>query len=157
MTSLNELRPAAEPPEQLDLEDVPPTAAHALRTTYGRVWKSLASGGRMAWSDDDWRQELSRPGVAAWLARIGGEVAGLVEIETQPTGDVGIVVFGLVPEFRGKGFGGTFLTTVTRLAWQVAGSTPTHRVWLQTSSADHPNAMPNYIARGFRVFRADAA
>jgi len=108
----------------------------------------------MAWSDTQWEEELSRQGVGAWVARVDGEIAGLVELETEPAGDVGIVVFGLVPELVGKGFGGGFLTLATELAWNVTslGGRPTKRVWVQTSSVDHPHVLPNYERRGFRQF-----
>jgi GNAT superfamily N-acetyltransferase len=113
--------------------------------------------GRTAWSDEQWEEELSRPGVRAWIARAGEDVAGLVELEANPGGDVGIVVFGLVPEFVGKGFGGEFLTIATRLAWQLSAPdrSPARRVWVQTSSRDHPHARPNYERRGFRAFRRE--
>jgi GNAT superfamily N-acetyltransferase len=109
----------------------------------------------MDWSDAQWEQELSRPGVRAWIAWVDDEVAGLVEVEAEQSGDVGIVVFGLVPEFVGRGFGASFLTLATRLAWTImwSGGRTTRRVWVQTSSDDHPHALPNYEGRGFRRFR----
>ncbi len=66
-------------------------------------------------------------------------------------------MFGLVPEFMGKGFGGAFLTRATETAWKLMshGSGLTKRVWVQTSSGDHPHALPNYERRGFRVFRVE--
>ena len=155
MTSLEELRPGREAPTPIKLVEVEAAASQLLRTTYWRVWEALASGGRVNWSDADWVGELSRPGVRAWLAQIEGEVAGLVELEAQGT-DVGIVVFGVVPEFRGRGFGAGFLSLVTRLAWQMPEAAPVRRVWLQTSSGDHPNAIKNYEARGFTTFRTKA-
>jgi GNAT superfamily N-acetyltransferase len=59
------------------------------------------------------------------------------------------------PEFLGKGFGGALLTSGRRLAWQMVSPSgaPTKRVWVQTSSRDHPHALPNYEKRGFRTFR----
>jgi GNAT superfamily N-acetyltransferase len=141
----------------LELEEVGADAAPLLRSTYVRIGAPHGWTGRTAWSDEQWEEELSRPGVRAWIARVGEDVAGLVELEANPGGDVGIVVFGLVPEFVGKGFGGEFLTIATRLAWQPRspdGSPPT-RVWVQTSSHDHPHARPNYERRGFRVFRTE--
>jgi GNAT superfamily N-acetyltransferase len=70
---------------------------------------------------------------------------------------VEIVVFGLVPEFVGRGFGSHLLTVGTRLAWAAEhpDTAPTRRVWLHTSSRDHPNARPNYERRGFRAFRTE--
>jgi GNAT superfamily N-acetyltransferase len=95
--------------------------------------------------------------VRAWLARVQDEVAGIPELEADPEGNAGVVIFGLLPEFFGKGFGGAFLTSATRLAWQMVSPSgvPTKRVWVQTSSRDHPHALPNYEKRGFRTFRTE--
>jgi GNAT superfamily N-acetyltransferase len=152
MTELGQLRPSRPSPEPIDLEEVSPSVAETLRSIYVRVWKPLASGGRMGWSVGDWETELLRPAVKAWLPRVGGETVGLLELEWEPTGDVGIVVFGLVPEFIGRGFGGALLTAAVRLAWNMSSEPPVRRVWVQTSSGDHPNAIANYRSRGFVVF-----
>lgn len=154
MTEPTQLVPGRPPPAPLEMEEVGAAAAIVIRSTYVRIWAALASGGRVAWSDAQWGEELSRPGVRAWLARVGGDIAGFVELEAEPNGDVGIVVFGLVPEFVGRGFGGAFLTLATETAWKVASpGGRTRRVWVQTSSDDHPHALPNYERRGFRPFR----
>lgn len=150
MTAPTQLRPGRPSPAPIEMEKVGPAEALLVRSTYAQIWEPLAPRGRMAWSGADWEEELLLPGVDAWLARVGGEIAGFVELEAEPEGDLGIVVFGLVPEFQGKGFGGELLTLVTRLAWNNPG---VQRVWLQTSSADHPHAMTNYEARGFRTFK----
>lgn len=157
MTSPGQLVPGRHPPSPIDALEIGPDAALLVGSTYVRIWTPLASGGRMAWSETQWQQELSRPGVRTWIAHVNQAVAGLVELEAEPTGDIGIVIFGLVPEFVGRGFGGAFLTLATRLAWSMR--TPdgdeARRVWLQTSSRDHPHAQPNYEGRGFRVFRTE--
>jgi hypothetical protein len=95
MTELGQLLPSRPSPAPIELEEVGPSAAEVLRSIYVRVWEPFESGGRMEWSAGDWETELVRPGVKAWLARVGGEIVGLVELELEPTGDVGIVVFGL--------------------------------------------------------------
>lgn len=153
MTELGQLRSSRPSPEPIELEEVGPSVAEAFRSMYIRVWEPLESGGRMEWSVGDWEAELLRSGVKAWLPRVGGETVGLVELELGPTGDVGIVVFGLVPEFIGRGFGGAFLTATVRLAWNMSSGRPVRRVWVQTSSGDHPNAIANYKSRGFVVFQ----
>jgi GNAT superfamily N-acetyltransferase len=82
-----------------------------------------------------------------------GEPAGFVAYDLHPGDEVEIETFGLVPEFVGKGLGGYALTLALRGAWEL---TPTvARVWLHTSSADHPNALPNYHRRGLRTFRTE--
>jgi GNAT superfamily N-acetyltransferase len=157
MTSPDQLVPGRPPPARLELEEVDRMAAPVLRSTYVRIGAPHGWTGRTGWSDAHWEEELSRPGVRAWLARVDGDVAGLVELEAKVGGDVGIVVFGLVPELVGKGFGGALLTRATQLAWELGSpdGTATRRVWVQTSSRDHPHARPNYERRGFRVFRVE--
>jgi GNAT superfamily N-acetyltransferase len=157
MTSPGQLVPGRPPPARLELEKVGRAAAPLLRSTYVRIGAPHGWTGRSAWSDAQWEEELSRPGVQAWIARVDGEVAGLVELESESNGDVGIVVFGLVPEFVGREFGGALLTLATRLAWRLTSpdGTSTRRVWVQTSSRDHPHARPNYGRRGFRTFRTE--
>lgn len=157
MTSPAELAPARRPPVPMEIVEVGPVAAPLVRSLYVRIWEALASGGRMGWSEAKWEDELSRSGVGAWVARVDGDLVGFVELEARPTGDVGIVVFGLVPEFIGKGFGGAFLTWATETAWNLVsqGGGLMKRVWVQTSSGDHPHALPNYERRGFRIFRVE--
>jgi GNAT superfamily N-acetyltransferase len=157
MTAPDQLVPGRPPPTPIDLERLDPTSLPLLRSTYARIGAPHAWVGRSAWSDAQWEAWLSRPGRQPWIARVDGEVAGMVELELQSGGDVEIVVFGLVPEFVGRGFGSHLLTLGARLAWAAEhpDRAPTRRVWLHTSSRDHPNALPNYQRRGFRAYRTE--
>jgi GNAT superfamily N-acetyltransferase len=157
MTSPDQLVPGRPPPARLELQEVGLDAVPVLRSTYCRIGAPHGWTGRTGWSDAQWEEELSHPGVRAWLARVDGEIAGLVELEAEPSGDVGIVVLGLVPELVGRGFGGALLTLATQLAWEIGslGGVATRRVWVQTHSGDHPNALLNYERRGFRVFSVE--
>jgi GNAT superfamily N-acetyltransferase len=159
MTSVRQLRPGRPAPGSLELREVGPDGAASLRSVYRRIGTPLGWVGRMRWSESRWKQGLADPGVRAWLVLIENDVAGMVELEVGLEGDVGIVVLGLVPERVGQGFGGALLTMATELAWTLTGQggKPTKRVWVQTSSADHPHALPNYQARGFRLFAIDGA
>jgi GNAT superfamily N-acetyltransferase len=154
MTSRSQLVPARPPPAALRLQEVDAAAAALLRSTYVRIGAPHGWTGRTGWSEAQWREELARPDVRAWIARVDGELAGFVELEAEANGDVGIVVLGLVPEFVGKGFGGALLTEATRLAWNLEppGGGSANRVWVQTTSGDHPHALRNYERRGFRRF-----
>jgi ribosomal protein S18 acetylase RimI-like enzyme len=95
--------------------------------------------------------------VHAWIAQVGEKVAGAVELEAQPGGDVEITVFGFAPEFIGRGFGAHLLAVATRLAWELEppDGVRVRRVWLHTSSRDHARAKPNYERRGFRAYRTE--
>ena len=157
MTSPDELLPARPPPERVELERVGPEGVELVRATINRVGEPHHWTTSRARSLRRWRRRLSRPEVLVWLARVRGEVAGAIELEVRPGGDVEITVFGLVPGFVGKGFGGHLLTEAVRLAWdaRVPGRPATKRVWLHTSSLDHPHALGNYQRRGFRIFRSE--
>jgi GNAT superfamily N-acetyltransferase len=157
MTSPDQLRAARPPPAPIELREVQANEAALCRETWMRIGAPHGWRRRAPWSDAEWLARISPPEVHASLARVGGEVAGYLELEAKADGDVGITFFGLVPEFVGEGFGGAFLTEATKLAWEMTApdGTPVNRVWLQTSSRDHPNALPNYEARGFRIFRRE--
>lgn len=157
MTSPDQLVPGRPPPAPLQLAELDRGSLELLRSTYCRVGAPHHWITRVAWSEDQWVELLSRPDVHPWIVRVGGEVAGMVEFAEQSGGDVEIAVFGLVPEFVGMGFGGRALTVGTRLAWTTGqhGGPPARRVRLHTSSLDHPHALRNYQRRGFRPFRVE--
>lgn len=104
-------------------------------------------------SDEDWERWLADPRRRYRLIEHRGEVAGAADFELQDDETVEITTFGLLPEFVGKGLGGYALTLVVADAWTLPG---TRRVWLHTSTHDHPNALPNYLRRGFRSFSRPA-
>jgi len=149
MTSPDQLVPGDPPPVPLNLAEIGAESAPVIRSTYVRIWTPLKAHGRMEWSNEEWAAELSHPAIRTWLAQVDGNTAGFVELERGPKGDVGIVVFGLVPEYQGKGLGAAFLTHATQKAWKIGH--PTKRVWLQTSTEDHAHALPNYQHRGFHT------
>ena len=104
-------------------------------------------------TDGEWERWFAEPARRYRLVEYRGDVAGAADFEPQPGGDVEITTFGLLPEFVGKGLGGYALTLVVADAWALPG---TRRVWLHTSTLDHPNALPNYLRRGFRSFSRPA-
>jgi RimJ/RimL family protein N-acetyltransferase len=116
-----------------------------LRIGTPHAWPSVTR------TDEEWERWLAEPERRYRLVEYGGEVAGAADFEPQRDGDVEITTFGLLPEFVGKGLGGYALTLVVADAWALPG---TRRVWLHTSTLDHPNALPNYLRRGFRGFRS---
>ena len=62
-----------------------------------------------------------------------------------------IVYFGLLPAHTAKGIGGWALTEAVRRAWEMGAN----RVWVHTCDLDHPGALANYLARGFRPYREE--
>lgn len=157
MTSPDQLRPGRDAPPALELRRHDRRDLPLVRSTYDRIGAPHGWIGRLRWPDEAWEELLSRPDVEVWLAWLGDEVAGMVELQTQSNGDVEIAVFGLVPEVVGKGLGAPVLVAGARLAWEARSpdGNPTTRVWLHTSSLDHPHAIQNYERRGFSRFRTE--
>ncbi|WP_007519316.1 MULTISPECIES: GNAT family N-acetyltransferase [Pseudofrankia] len=151
MTSLDQLRAGRVVP-RLTLVGTDDEAL--VRETIVRVgtpyrWPSAT------WSDLAWADWFADPRRQSFLLRADGDIAGVLETTVHPPHEVEIVSFGLVPEHVGTGIGGHALTLAVRLAWNLGHPTldEVQRVWLHTSTLDHPNALANYRARGFRPYR----
>lgn len=144
-------------PRPVEVERLEMDAVDMFRSTWLAIGAPYGWGIRPSWSPRQWAQRLARADVEVWVARVAGHVAGMIELELQAEGDVEIVVFGLLPAFVERGFGGHLLTVATRLAWEAdrGDGSRTRRVWLHTSSCDHRHALVNYLRRGFRVVRTD--
>lgn len=106
---------------------------------------------RLEWSWQAWWDFLNRPNVETWVAYQGATPVGYFELEQQDHGQAEIAYFGLLPDFVGKGLGRQLLEDAIAKAWALAES----RIWLHTCTLDHPAALPNYLARGFRVFKEE--
>jgi GNAT superfamily N-acetyltransferase len=120
-------------------------------------WLYVAVGGdwwwhtRLVWDREEWLEWLDRPEVETWVGYFAGTPVGYFELEAQPGDQVEIMYFGLLPSFIGRGFGAELLSAAVARAWEVAK----RRVWVHTCSLDHPSALANYQARGFRIFEVE--
>lgn len=103
-------------------------------------------------SDDEWRQYVDNPGIRTWVAYYRGSIAGYFELSQTENGDVEIMYFGLAADFIGKGFGGYLLSEAIKRAWSLEGVS---RVWVHTCTLDHPSALKNYQARGFKIYKEE--
>jgi GNAT superfamily N-acetyltransferase len=148
-----ELTPARDPgtPFLLMRAEIPsPELNRFLYTAVGAAWTWY---GRLPWSRARWTAWLDRPELETWVAYVSGTPAGYFELERQPGEQVELVYFGLLPAFVGKGLGGALLTAAIRRGWELGA----RRVWVHTCDLDHPLALRNYEARGFRVYKTERA
>lgn len=155
-TSLDELRPAAPPGEDVAVLQVEDCAPSLWRRLYGDVGAAYHWVDRLGWTDAEIQAYLSDPAVSLWVLSVKGEVAGYFELRRHPedevrTFSVEIAYFGLLPPYVGQGLGKYLLSEAAARAWTLQPS----RVWLHTSTLDHPAALPNYLARGFSIFRVE--
>ncbi|WP_246236972.1 GNAT family N-acetyltransferase [Actinomadura chibensis] len=156
MTDAADLRPAPLPGAEMTFTLARRPSADVNRALYAAVGARVCWTDRFPWTHADWRAWVERPELSTWLALAEGTIAGFFEIEAQPGGDTEVCLVGLTPPFVGRGCGGYLVEQCARRAWRrgtlwAAGTGPASRVWLRTSSLDHPNALANYRRRGFRV------
>jgi len=130
------------------VDNAPPTLWRFLYTEVGREYHWVD---RLGWTDDDIAAYLSDPALELWVLRAGGETAGYFELRRHPDGAVEIAYFGLLPAFVGRGLGKFLLTCAVERAWARGAA----RVWLHTSSLDHPSALSNYLSRGFSIWKQE--
>ncbi len=153
MTDPGNLRPSTAPRDDVELKQAAIPCPELNRFFYTAVGGDWYWIDRLKWTYDQWFEYVSRPEHETWVLCASGTPAGYFELEGKPGSDIEIAYFGLLPQFVGKGLGGYLLTEAARRAWR-KGAT---RVWVHTSSFDHPNALPCYRARGFRLFKEEAS
>lgn len=151
MDSPAQLRTASVPALRLDLEKRPRCTVAEYRRLYSQVGEPWEWHDRNDMNDAVLAEHLARRDVHVWTARVGRRVAGFFELVEDGDGGVEIAYFGLVPGFIGQGLGGALLTRAVEEAWRLGA----RRVWLHTCSLDAPQALPNYLARGFHVDRVE--
>jgi len=151
MTDASQLTGEASTPSGVTLvceRSYPPAQ---WRRLYAEVGGEYHWVDRLGWTDDDIQRYLGDPGVELWILREGPEDAGYFELRKDADGGVEIAYFGLLPAFTGRGLGRYLLGAAVTRAWALRPS----RVWVHTSSLDHPSALPNYLARGFSVWKQE--
>jgi GNAT superfamily N-acetyltransferase len=106
---------------------------------------------RRIWTLAQWAEWTGRDEVETWVLSVEGVPAGYVELERHAAGEIEIMYFGLLAAFVGHGLGAHLLTEAADRAWALGAS----RVILNTCNLDHPRALGNYLARGFREYRTE--
>jgi len=126
---------------------------HLCRDLYLGVGRDFQWVDRADWTDHQWYTHMLHPRRRFFVLWAITEPAGYFELKRDDgAGDeVEIAYFGLLPGFYGRGLGRRLLACAVQEARALGG----RRVWLHTNTLDHPHAMANYQARGFRVFRVE--
>jgi GNAT superfamily N-acetyltransferase len=151
MRKRSELRAAGPAKHPIDLVRAEIACPELNRFLYAAVGARWGWYTRLPWDYGRWLAYLDRPDLETWVGYVSGTPAGYYELERQSDGDVELAYFGLMPRFVGMGLGGALLTAAVDRAWDMGAA----RVWVHTCDLDHPRALPNYQARGFRIFRVE--
>jgi ribosomal protein S18 acetylase RimI-like enzyme len=151
MTDPSQFRPSQVPASGVEVKQVEIPCPELNRFFYTAVGGDWYWVDRLPWTFDQWLQYLNHPGHETWVLYLSGTTAGYFELQGES--DVEIASFGQLPQFIGRGLGGYLLTEAIRRGWQKGAS----RVWVHTSSLDHPTAQANYRARSFRLFKKETS
>jgi GNAT superfamily N-acetyltransferase len=123
------------------------------RELYFRVGEQWEWIDRRPWTDVQWNEYATAAELRTFGGYYDGVLAGYYELRQDPDRGVEIAYFGLLPEFIGRGLGGTLLTSAIEEAWRI--SPKPARVWVHTCNRDHPQALANYQARGMVAYKIE--
>ena len=118
-----------------------------------RLWSEVGRGfwtEREDWTPARWRSHLDAASTWFGVAASDAEDLGFYEL-TRAGDQVKLEGFGLLPGWRGRGLGAGLLTAATHQAFALGA----RRIFLHTATDDHPHALPNYLARGYHVYREE--
>ena len=131
---------------------VPKPPPELYRHCYRTVGEAFHWFDRWDWTDEQITTHLADRNIRLSVAKRDENLAGWYELRRVPDDDsVEIAYFGIVAAEFGRGFGKHLLACAVRDAWALGP----RRVWLHTCTLDHPNALPNYKARGFTPYRTE--
>ena len=92
---------------------------------------------------------IHQPTIEIFVLYVRGVPAGYFELDAAAPRETKLCYFGLVPDFIGRGLGGYLLQAAIDRAWSAR---PIERLWLHTSTFDHPRALGVYQQAGFVVY-----
>jgi GNAT superfamily N-acetyltransferase len=132
------------------------------REMYFKVGENWKWTDKRPWTDEQWKEYATDPNLRTFAGHMGDEVAGYFELlrssiachpshVTRRNDEIEIAYFGLLSLFIGRGLGGALLTSAIENAW--SWSPRPSRVWVHTCNRDHPGALTNYQARGFKIYK----
>ena len=103
-------------------------------------------------SDEELSDRFATETVLLDVLYMRGAPAGFIELamedeQAKVSRAVEVAYFGIREKYFGRGLGKHLLSHGVAAAWR-AGA---RRVWLHTCNLDAPQALPNYLRRGFRI------
>jgi GNAT superfamily N-acetyltransferase len=146
-----ELRAGRPPRQSVELLRRRPISAIDYLELYALVGELWLWRDRLAWTQEELDRYLASPDVHVWSAHVRGATAGYFELRQHADRAVELMYFGLAPPFIGRGLGGWLLTRAVQEAFALDAS----RILLNTCTLDAPQALPNYLARGFKIVSED--
>ncbi|MCU0497304.1 MAG: GNAT family N-acetyltransferase [Anaerolineae bacterium] len=145
MTSRSGFRPAYISGTHFTIEQMQTLDVNFYRFLYNAVGEQWCWRERNLLSDAELTAILAQSKV--YVLYCDGVPAGYVELAPHGS-EMEIAYFGIRPAYFGRGFGKHLLSYGIAQAWASGAS----RVWLHTCNLDSPQALDNYLKRGFKVY-----
>ena len=136
-------------PEDMRVETLTRCSVPYYRFLYDTVGAPWLWWMRRAASDAEIAAILGHPSISIHVLYGAGEPIGFYELDHRATGATNLAYFGLMPWVIGKGVGSAFLRHAVDACWSLGRPSVT----VNTCTADHPRALPSYLAAGFRTTR----
>jgi ribosomal protein S18 acetylase RimI-like enzyme len=149
LASVSQFCPKAFPDSSILIVQATASDANLCKRLWGEVGQGFWNE-RQDWASERWRAHLSERAVSFWIAKKSTEELGFFELKRH-LDDMKIEGFGLLEKWRNKGLGGGLLSAATQKAFDHG----VKRIWLHTATDDHPNALPNYRKRGYRIYHEE--
>ena len=144
--------PVPQLPPDVEVVRVPRCTVSFYRYLYNTVGDDYLWWLRRTLSDLQLTAILSQSGNSIHVLMMKGEPAGFFELDRTGYPVTNLSYFGLMPWAVGRGIGFAFLHYAIAQAWSEGCGALT----VNTCTADHPRALPNYIRAGFRKLRTVA-
>lgn len=146
----NPTGPVPALPAGVTVERLRPRASVAeYRRLYDAVGHDYVWWLRRTLSDAELDALLSDRRISIHVARDAEGDLGFYELDRRSWPTINLAYFGLLPRAIGQGLGIALLHHAIRAAWDEGCATLT----VNTCTADHPRALPNYEKAGFRRLR----
>lgn len=129
---------------------VPRCTLPFYRYLYHTVGQDYCWWLRRTLSDRELADVLGAPTLDIHVLMVKGEPAGFYELDRAQAPVVNLSYFGLLPWALGRGLGYALLHHAIFTAWQGGQCAA---LTVNTCTADHPRALPNYLKAGFRKLR----
>src|SRR5262245_49212675 len=105
MRSPNALRPKASTDPRFWIREALVKQWQFNRLLYLLVGEQWSWTDKRAWTDQRWKEYAESDGLRTFGAFQEGSVAGYYELRSDNAGGVEIAIFGLAPQFLGRGLG----------------------------------------------------
>src|SRR5689334_17527514 len=136
------------PTERLALMRAESCTASFYRYLYDTVGEPWLWFERRLIDDAALLAEIRKATIEIFVLYVRGVPAGFFELDITAPRETKLCYFGLIPDFIGRRLGPFMLQAAIDQAW----SRPLDRMWLHTSTFDHPKALGVYQRAGFVVY-----